>query len=421
MKSCVNVFTVALLIIAVAFFTTGCGFLDDGAPDNAGLDDAVLDDAGQGDTVPDDAGKNDKYSTGQANGYNDIIGSDNKRSGADDDYEENEIEDNKEGDKKDNKTNYKDDERGDLQEESSTGKLTGNTEIMNDEKILVVVYYQDKEGFLVPVTRRIPKQPGVARASVNLLKDTAVNREQLAYFELYPVLPQGVEFSINIKDGIAIIDFNNKLLEYNNQSAEINIISSVVYTLTQFETINEVRILINGYIQQRLKYGADISENLSRKNILINAADDKLNLERGMQKLDTYFLKVIKSDICMIPVSIECTDLNEENLQGEIIKNLCKSPESTELFSELPVNTRLIGSSIKDGLLTLNLDIDIGSYGGTQKEHGMINQVLYSMKQIDNIDRVRFLINGEAKAFTEGTETQESIPLPLLINDIVDN
>lgn len=380
MKSCANKFAVMLLVIVIAFFT-GCESLDDAG----------------------------NYSIDQTNGHDDIIDSDNTGSSVDDDYEENEMVD------------YKENERGGWQKESSISELTDNTGRMDNEKILVEVYYQDKEGFLVPVTRRIPKQLSVARASINLLIDTPINREQLAYFELYPVLPQGTEFSINIKDGIAIIDFNSKLLEYNDQNAETNIIASVVYTLTQFETICEVRIFVNGYIQQRLKYEADISENLSRKNILVNTAGKNANLERGMQKLDVYFLKVIKNDICMIPVSIECMDINEGNLQGEIIKCLCKSPGSPELFSELPDNIKLVGSSIKEGLLTLNLDMDIGSYGGTQKEYGMVNQVLYSMKQIDNIDRVKILVDGEAKVFTEGTEILESIPLPLFINDIIDN
>ena len=261
----------------------------------------------------------------------------------------------------------------------------------------------------------------VARASINALIDTPINRERIAYFELYPTLPQGTEFSINIKEGIAVIDFNTKVLECSNQIAERNIIASVVYTLTQFETVDEVRILVNGYIQQRLKYGSDISENLSRKNVLANATGNNAILAKGMQKLDVYFLKTIKNDVYMIPVSIACTDLNEENLQGEIIKYLSRPPESPGLFSEVPDNIKLIGSSIKGGLLTLNLGIDIDSYGGTQKEHGMISQILYSMKQIDNIDRIRFLIDGEVKEFIEGTEISEPIPLPLIINNMVDN
>lgn len=386
MKSCVNKAAVILLIIAISFFT-GCESLDDAGNNNAG----------------------------QESVNDDIVASDNEDLSTNYDNEENEIVD------------YKEKGRGEEQKENSTDKLTDNTGSINEdgsineEKILVKVYYQDKDGYLVPVTRRIPKQLSVARASINLLIDTPINREQLAYFELYPVLPQGTEFSINIKDGIAIIDFNGKLLEYNDKNEERNIIASVVYTLTQFETINEVRILMNGYIQQRLKYGADISENLSRKNVLVNTAGKNVNLERGMQKLDVYFLKTIKSGIYMIPVSMECIDLDEENLQGEIIKYLCKAPENQELFSELPGNVKLIGSSIKDGSLTLNLSIDIGSYGGTQREYGMINQILYSMKQIDNINRIKFLIDGEEKVFTEGTEILESIPLPLLINDIIDN
>ncbi|NSW90857.1 MAG: GerMN domain-containing protein [Firmicutes bacterium] len=306
-------------------------------------------------------------------------------------------------------------------EENNTNTDINNNENKETEEMLIEVYYQDNEGFLVPVTRRVPKQLSIARASINALIDTPMNREEIAYFGLYPILPQETEFTINIKEGIAVIDFNNKVLEYNDQIVEYNIVASVVYTLTQFETVDEVKILVNGYIQQRLRYGTDISENLSRKNILVNTAERKsINLARGMQKLDVYLLKTIKNNVYIIPVSIECMNLNEDNLQGEIIKYLSTPPENQKLFSEVPDNIRLIGSSIKEGLLTLNLSIDIGSYGGTQREYGMISQILYSMRQIDGIDRIRFLIDGEVKDFIEGTEISKPVPLPLSINDIVD-
>lgn len=289
--------------------------------------------------------------------------------------------------------------------------------------MLIEVYYQDSDGFLVPVTRRVPKQLSIAKAAIKALIDTPINREEVAYFGLYPTLPQGTEFTINIKDGIAVIDFNDDVLSYKNETAEYNFAASVVYTLTQFETINEVRILINGYIQQSLKYGADISGTLNRKNILVNPIESKkrVNLANGMQKIDVYFLKTISDNVCILPISLERLNINEDNLQGEIIKYLSTNPQNQKLFSEVPSNLKLIGSSIKTGLLTLNFSTEIFIYGGgTEAEYGMIKQILYSMKQINGVDRVRFMIDGEVKNLIEGTDISKPIPMPVSINDIID-
>jgi len=330
--------------------------------------------------------------------------------------------------------NEKDSNSGNNFTEGGNGKLdgsSGNTDTANNtnkkigdktEEMLIEVYYQDNQGFLIPVTRRIPKQLSIAKASIKALIDTPINREEIAYFGLYPTLPQGTEFTINIKEGIAVIDFNNKVLEYKNEIAEYNFAASVIYTLTQFETINEVRILINGYMQQSLKYGTDISRALSRKNILVNSVENKkgVNLANGMQKIDIYLFKTINNNVCILPVSVECLNLNEDNLQGEIIKYLSENPQNQELFSEVPNNLKLIGSSIKGGLLTLNFDIEVDDYGGTQREYGMIEQILHSMKQISGVDKVRFLIDGEVKNLMEGTDISKSIQIPFSINDIVD-
>lgn len=303
----------------------------------------------------------------------------------------------------------------------------GNNEITKSKtedktgEIFIEVYYQDSEGYLIPVTKRIPRQLGVASASIKELINTRENREKTERYGLYPILPEETQFSINIKDGTAVIDFNKAVLEYNNEITERNIVASVVYTLTQFKTINDVKILVNGYVQQELKYGTDISGNLSRKNVLVNSrGSGSINLSSGMKKLDIYLFKSVKDKVYLLPVSIENMDINENDIQGEIIKYLGMPDNYGNLFSEIPEGLRLIGSSINKGLLTLNLDFDIYSYGGSMREIGMIDQILYSMKQVENVDRVRFLVDGEVKELVEGTDISQPIPLPSNINEITE-
>ena len=288
------------------------------------------------------------------------------------------------------------------------------------ERLAITLYYQDAEGYVIPATRRVMKQEGIARAALNGLIDSAANREELEYFGLYPVLPAGTQiFGINLKDGVAVVDFDKKLLEYKDRVAERNIISSIVYTLTEFRTIKGVKILVNGYAKDKLQYGTVVSGILNRDNVLINA--DRVNLKEGMRKADAYLFKKVKEDCAYIlPLSVEYEILGNSGLPGKIVYLLTKAYPDGRLYSEVPSSASLIGSSISKGLLTLNFDGGILDYGGRAREEGIIKQILYSMKQVEGVEKIKLLVNGRVASLPEGTDVSKEMPAPKEINDLID-
>jgi len=285
--------------------------------------------------------------------------------------------------------------------------------------IAITIYYQDKDRYVIPVTRRVPKHEGLARTAVTGLIDSAANREELSYFGLYPVLPQGTEIlGINIKDKIATIDFNNKLLEYADSNEERNIITSIVYTLTEFKTIDGVKILFNGYTKEKLKFGTDVSGVLTRNNILIN--ENRVNIDKDNNKVDVYFFKRANDNyIYLVPVSVIRPELPDNELPGVIIEYLCTNSKEA-LTSDLPEGTRIIESSLKGNLLTLNFNKALTNYGGNAREDGLLKQILYSMKQIEGAERIRILVEGESAELPEGTDISRDIAIPSEINDVID-
>ncbi len=86
-------------------------------------------------------------------------------------------------------------------------------------------------------------------------------------------LPEGTELlDINIKsDGLCIVDFSNDLV-YNHpggaQNEELTVYS-IVNTLTQFSSVKEVKILVNGCEIETLAGHLDISETMSRNEDII--------------------------------------------------------------------------------------------------------------------------------------------------------
>lgn len=142
-------------------------------------------------------------------------------------------------------------------------------------KMTLVLYYRNREGQLVPAMVRTNKEEGVAKAALRMLADSPELREKLGYYEIYPVLPQGTQVTgMTIRNGIARVDFNNALLEYHSKEAEAVIFSSIIYTLTAFDTVEKVEILIGGSNPGILKYGFDTGRLLGREEAASGFVDN---------------------------------------------------------------------------------------------------------------------------------------------------
>ncbi|GAE87043.1 GerMN domain-containing protein [Acetivibrio straminisolvens] len=295
---------------------------------------------------------------------------------------------------------------------------SGEKEDKSEEKtkIAVTVYYSDSDNHLIPLTRDIYKEEGIAKASLKCMVDNDLNRSAVETLGLYPVLPEGTEIlGMNIKDGIATIDFNSRILDYKDKTAENNIVAGVVYCLTEFKTIDGVKILIEGMEKEKLQYGTDISGILARDNILINS--DKVNLEDKLKKADVYMFKYIKDkNEFILPISMEYIGVSNEQLPAEIIRMLAAKPANERIYSQIPSGVEVLGSRIQGNLLVLDLNKEIKNYGGTAREEGILKQILYSMRQLKNVDKIQILIEGKKDHLPEGTDISREILLPAEIN-----
>lgn len=174
---------------------------------------------------------------------------------------------------------------------------------VDDEHILTNIYYSDISGYVVPVLRTIPKQDGLAKSTLTALIDNNENRLDLMDLGLIPVLPDGTTFELALKDDNVIwVDFNDKILEFKSEKQEKSAVQSVVYTLTEFDTVKEVQILVNNEIMDKLTYGTDISKPLNRNNI--NSLDNYISGEsvkktfysyKNITDKYTYFIPITKN------------------------------------------------------------------------------------------------------------------------------
>jgi germination protein M len=161
------------------------------------------------------------------------------------------------------------------EETPATESLKGleGTEFINEvlfgETKEIALYFSDESGqYLVCETREIPKVEGIARAAMQeLIAGPSVESG------LLPTIPVGTELlDINVRpDGVCIVDFSGELV-VNHPGGSLNeemTVYSVVNTLTQFPTIQEVQILVDGQKVETIAGHLDVSTTMARNEEII--------------------------------------------------------------------------------------------------------------------------------------------------------
>ncbi|SHJ40130.1 GerMN domain-containing protein [Desulfofundulus thermosubterraneus] len=137
--------------------------------------------------------------------------------------------------------------------------------------IPVVLYFSDNRGYLVAVKKEIPKTQAIARATLQELC-----RGPAPGSGLNPTIPPGTVLrDINIKNGLAIVDFSRELKakHWGGSTAELLTVYSIVNTLTQFSSVQRVQILVEGEPLKTLAGHLDTSGPLEREASLIRARE----------------------------------------------------------------------------------------------------------------------------------------------------
>jgi spore germination protein GerM len=136
------------------------------------------------------------------------------------------------------------------------------------EKTSVVLYFDNGKGGLSAERREIPKVSGIARQTVYELCRGPLNHA------LFPTLPKNTKLlDINIKDGLCTVNFSRELITAHSggSGAENLTVYSIVNTLTQFNSVERVQILVEGKKVETIAGHLDVSSPLERDNELISS------------------------------------------------------------------------------------------------------------------------------------------------------
>src|SRR5680860_250258 len=133
----------------------------------------------------------------------------------------------------------------------------------------IFLYFADSTGnYLVKEQRILPKTASVARETVTQwLKGPAVSGTTMQ--ALVPTMTALLD--INIKENVIIVDLSREFLQPNIKVSPEVALYGLVNTLTQFSTVDQVQIRIEG--KPLLKYGTiDVTRLVNRESLVKGAA-----------------------------------------------------------------------------------------------------------------------------------------------------
>ncbi len=271
-----------------------------------------------------------------------------------------------------------------IAEEPVVETATTNTEQAKMTEILA--YFEDENGFVVPVNTKIKWEEGIAKATLRSMVVGSETEKRIKGSGLHGVLPEGTEIrGMAIKDGLCRVDFTKNILNTSSYEQEENMISAITYTLTEFPTINKVELLVEGQALTSLSKGYAINTAFERENINLYGSSDGVNY--------TVYYKAPDTEVMghYVPLTFSASKINNPAI-NVLEKLFSGAPADTVLSNNIPVGINLRGVDIVSDTAVVNLGVEAVNL--SEEEYKDMNAIVVLCLEQFGIVDVEFNIEG---------------------------
>lgn len=253
-----------------------------------------------------------------------------------------------------------------------------------------VVYYEDGDGYLVPVQRDVLRQDGIAKATLELMVQNARNDMDAARLGLSPIVPEGTTFDLDIADGHARVDLGREALAAGSKQQEENMRTAIVWALTEFDTVKDVNFLVDGQKRDTLTHGTNISGSYTR--VGLNQEEPAAETFSGASEVQMYF--PAQDGRLLVPVSR--TVYSDDDVATAVFEFLRGPKADSGLETPLEGDVQLLGVSVSGGVVTINFSKEFTgiaerSDGGVQA----MRALMMTCTRYPGIKKVKILVDGE--------------------------
>lgn len=299
-------------------------------------------------------------------------------------------------------------------------KLNQNTTAKKENTqgmVKTELYLIDKNGYVVPKTLNLPKTNSIAKQALEYLVANGPVSEMLPN-GFRAVIPADTSLSVNIKDGVATVDFSKEFKNYQPQD-ELKILQSVTWTLTQFDTIKQVKLQMNGQELTKMPVnGTPISGDLTR-SIGINIDTSGVNDLTNTKPVTLYYIGGEQGSYYYVPVTRRISS-SEKDTVSAVVNELVQGPsEQSNLVTEFMPDVKLLESpKIENGKVTLDFNENIyGSFKKNTISQNLLDELVLSLTEQKDIKEVAVTVKGKAQLATEdGKKLTAPVTRPQKVN-----
>lgn len=269
-----------------------------------------------------------------------------------------------------------------------------------------VLYYASEEGYIVPVMKRIPWEEGIGKAALGYLVDDAANRVAADKMGLCAVVPEGAAFTLRIgEEGAAVVDVTG-LTKLADQAAEQAMVTAIVNTLTEFESIETVRIILDGAKAAALPHGTDISQAF--ETLPLNAEEGEVAVSGGSAHAMTLYFPNTSASL-----NVPVTRYGESAATLTcVLEALLDGPKDAALAA-FPAETKLLSAYIADGVVSVDLSAEFKQVSETEGLcEALQTAITLTANEIESVYGTDIYVEGKEYAL----HTQQ-VSAPVYVNE----
>ncbi|MDW7672481.1 MAG: stalk domain-containing protein [Bacillota bacterium] len=117
-------------------------------------------------------------------------------------------------------------------------------------------------------------------------------------------------------------------------------------------------------------------------------------LRRGLQEVTLYFMR--ETDTAFLTEGETRTFQSKDVTPEDVLTVLLAGPESASLKRIIPREVKLLGITVEAGLATVDFSQELADVNlGAEAEGVLVNSIVWTLVQLQEIDRVQIVVEGE--------------------------
>lgn len=312
--------------------------------------------------------------------------------------------------------------KDDSAKKEENGKAEGNEADSKEAKTVSrQLYLLDSNGMVASQTLEIPvpeSKEVAAQALEYLVKDGPVT--QLLPTGFQAVLPQGTKvLGLNLKkNGTLIVNVSKDFKNYKAEN-EAEILQAMTYTLTQFDNVNNIKLQIDGKMQDAMPVnGTPVGDGYSRANGINLVKSESVDLMES-KPVTLFFPSVQDENHYFVPVT-KYINVSSDDLYSSLVQELVDGPGfNTNLKHVFNEQTELVSSpSINSGVLELEFSKAVLKDSDKAVIPDKVMETLVRTLTGDGtveavevkVEDVKTLFNENGEPYTKPVTTQMFVP-----------